>query len=98
MPLIFDGYEIEDRYPINMLPDGDQIIRFQGRALEGTGKAICERLSKYRKGDIIEVEIISFSTGFIREGIYKIVEIQTQPPPQEAQAIYRFSGILEPVP
>ena len=100
MPLIIDSYSIPDKYLIGFIPDADQIIRFQGRALEGIGKAICERLDKYRKGEKIEVVVNSRSTGFYREGIYKIVEIQTQPPahPEKAQAIYRFSGILEPVP
>ena len=72
-------------------------ILFAVRALETEGKTICDRLSKLKEGQIIEVEAESSDYGHY-EGICEVVEMKFQPPTlDKAHAIFRFGGILKQV-
>lgn len=77
-----------------VLRDGHELL-FSGVALEDEGKKICDRLSQFKKGEVVEVEAETGSHEQF-EGICEIDEI-TIPPPEDAKApaIYRFNGYLK---
>jgi len=97
MPIQLDDFEISDRQLISLIFDSDKHIHFRGRALDDEGASICHRLSRFKTGEIVEVR--AESSSIIREGVYKIYDIEI-PPREEVEkelVIYRFSGKLAPV-
>lgn len=97
MYLKLDDLEIERKNLKAVVFDIDHRILFAGRALEAEGKRICDRLSKFKEGQIIEVEAESSDYGRY-EGICEVVEMKFPPPTlDKAPAIFRFEGILKQV-
>jgi hypothetical protein len=100
MYLVIDELKIENRHLTGVIMDSDRTIMFQGRAIEDEGKRICEELSKFQKGQIVEVEA-EFDDYRLWEGICKVTNIGIQTPelasPMAKELIYRFYGELEPI-
>ncbi len=98
MHLKLDDFEIQNKYLTRVSYDHQNWIHFRGIALEEKGKQIQNRLSKFKKGEIIEFEVET--SDFHRsEGYCEIVEIITHPPkePNKASVIYEFSGQVKPL-
>ena len=99
MRLKIDNLEIENKHlnSVSWVLREGHTLRFSGVALEDEGKGICDRLSEFKKGQIVEVEAETRSYELF-EGICEIDEI-TIPPPEvdKAPAIYRFHGYLKRV-
>lgn len=98
MYLELNNLRIESRHLNSIFWTQENELRFIGVALDWEGQGICNRLSQYRKGQIVEVvaEVRIFD---IYEGICEIIDIEI-PPREETDrgpVIYRFSGSLRPV-
>ena len=97
MYLKLDDLEIEEKNLLGIIKDSDGDLMFEGRALEEEGKKIWERLRKFEKDQIVEVEFET-EDGFRRKReILRIKNIGTPNPEMVAPVIYRFSGRLEMV-
>jgi len=97
MSFQIDDLEIISKHLQSVFWTHDKELWFKGIALEEKGKGICDRLSQFKKGQIVEVEGSTDNYSIV-EGIFEIIEI-TIPPPDvsKAPAIFRFSGRLKPV-
>lgn len=96
MYIKLDGLEIRNKH-LHAVRWATAYIIFAGTALEEEGKRICEMLSKFKEGQIVEVEAELEDYRYY-EGICKIVKIGFPPPTvDKAPAIYRFRGTLVPV-
>lgn len=98
MYLELNSLRIGTKHLNNIFWTHDNKIRFSGAALDWEGQDICNRLSQYRKNQIVEVGA-EFRIFDIFEGICEIDEIEI-PPREETDkgpVIYRFSGTLRPV-
>ena len=97
MYFILDDLEIQNKHVNSVFFGHDQTMHFSGRALEEDGKKIGDRLSRFKKGQIVEV-VADTSSYRHYEGICEIIEIEFPPPTiDKAPAIYRFRGKLKPV-
>ena len=96
MYLKLDGLKIKGKHLSTLNWSGLDII-FYGVALEEDGKRICDLLSKFKEGQIVEVDAELENYQHF-EGVCEVVKI-TLPPPtlDKAPAIYRFEGRLQPV-
>jgi len=95
--LKLDDLEIEEKNLLGIIKDSDGDLMFEGRALEEEGKKIWERLRKFEKDQIVEVEFETSHSFGRRNEILRIKEIETPNPEMVAPVIYRFSGRLEMV-
>lgn len=99
MFVVMDELRIENRHLTHVILSAiPNAIMFKGRALEDEGKRICEELSKFQKGQIVEVET-ELDNHNLWEGICKVTSIGIQVPklasPMAKELIYRFDGELE---
>jgi hypothetical protein len=80
--IVIDGYLIElfEGY------FGGLVLR--GKALEDEGKRICDKLTAYKKGDIVQIKD---SYSFKWSGIYEIEKVDCSVDSTKAPAIYSFN-------
>jgi hypothetical protein len=96
MKLKLDDVEIKNKYLSRVFWTHDQELWFKGIALEESGKKIHDQLSRFKNGEIVEVEAETSSYD-IFEGICEIVEIDLPTPENVAPMLFRFSGKLKPI-